>query len=151
MPLPGALAAAGDPLFGKHSGVAVDLEGTLYVSDSAGPWRVNLITGVRTLLLNYLAGWANQVTSLTVREDPVGAMTPPGRLLLLSILTSNYNRVLAVGPLPASSDTLRVFHNAPNTRSFTGDGLPAPNATTDAVSFDVNRPTATASGSGRAA
>jgi WD40 repeat protein len=138
----GTLAAAGDPLFGMHSGVAVDLEGTLYVSDSAGPWRVNLATGVRVLLLRYVnldTGWANVVTSLTVREDPAGAMTPPGRLLLLSTSNSGFTQVLAVGPLPASAGTLRVFHNAPNTRSFTGDGLPALNATTDpiaSVTFD---------------
>ena len=73
------------------------------------------------------------MTSLTVREDPAGTMTPPGRLLLLSTSTSAFTQVIAVGPLPASP-TLSVFHNAPNTRSFTGDGGPALTATTDAMS-----------------
>ena len=136
-PAPGAQLAAGAPLFGQHSGVAVDSEGALYVSDTAGPWRVDLAAGTRTLLLQYLneaSGWANAVASLTVREDPTGAMVPPGRLLLFCTATSAYHQVLAVGPLPASSGRLSVFHNAANTNSYTGDGLPAPNATTDSMS-----------------
>ncbi len=141
-PAPGSTVAAGASLFGVHSGIAMDSDGTLYVSDTAGPWRVDMATLQRVLLVNYVnqaSGWANSVKSLTVREDPSNAMTPPGRLLLIAVSTSAFYQVQAVGPLGTSQApappplSLSVYHNRPNTNSFTGDGTPAINATTDTM------------------
>lgn len=133
--------------------LAFDSDGTLYVLDAGTLWSTLPGSGTMTALYDYSAGFAvgpgkegtllNQVGSLAVREDPAGAATPPGRLVLLGTINIGVfqwnSMVLGVAP---GTGAAAVFHGLPNVRGQTGDGGSALNAT----SFDLSWITSDAPG-----
>ena len=119
--------------------LAFDLDGVLYVVDAGTVWRVIIGAPTMTALYDFSRGFTysatlkggllNQISSITVREDPSGTAVPPGRLVLIASNTVGIfywnSLVLAITPAGDAS----VYSGLPNTRSVTGDGGPALMAT----------------------
>lgn len=130
----GSVMGALTPLSGAAYAVSYDpTTGLLYVMDRECVWEVNLATGKRRSFFAFSAypKLVGEVSDLVVREDPANALTPPGWLLLVVSVGDDYNIIWGLNRAGAQS----VYSGGPNSRSLTGNGGPAPNATTDEVVF----------------
>ena len=147
-PAPAAGAAA--PALSALSAVralSFDAEGALYIVDAVTVWRAaGLDTAAppsRVALYDFSTPFAASASLLgvfkpmgiTVREDPDGSATPPGRLVLVASDWggTNYYNSLVVALTPAGAAS--VFSGLPNTRTQTGEGGPALAATTYDIAY----------------